>query len=175
MLPRRCLRLGRLFYNVSRQSGRQLVCCRRQSQRTRIAAQTLNFSSSNTDQDLGSVEFEKICSSTLESLHEFFEILVEENAELKGGDVTYGDGVLTVKLGSHGTYVINRQSPNRQIWLSSPKSGPKRYDFEKRINGWIYKRDNVCLHELLRSEMAEILKMPVDMSNCEYGGRSNGL
>lgn len=29
-------------------------------------------------------------------------------------------GVLTVKLGRHGTYVINKQTPNRQIWLSSP-------------------------------------------------------
>jgi len=29
-------------------------------------------------------------------------------------------GVLTVKLGRRGTYVINKQTPNRQIWLSSP-------------------------------------------------------
>ena len=28
--------------------------------------------------------------------------------------------MLTVKLGRHGTYVINKQTPNRQIWLSSP-------------------------------------------------------
>ena len=30
-------------------------------------------------------------------------------------------GVLTVKMGSDlGTYVINKQTPNKQIWLSSP-------------------------------------------------------
>ena len=29
-------------------------------------------------------------------------------------------GVLTVKVGDHGTYVINKQTPNKQIWLSSP-------------------------------------------------------
>ena len=29
-------------------------------------------------------------------------------------------GVLTLKLGQHGTYVINKQPPNKQIWLSSP-------------------------------------------------------
>ena len=29
-------------------------------------------------------------------------------------------GVLTLKLGSKGTYVINKQPPNKQIWLSSP-------------------------------------------------------
>lgn len=31
------------------------------------------------------------------------------------------DGVLTLSLGgSLGTYVINKQTPNKQIWLSSP-------------------------------------------------------
>ena len=30
--------------------------------------------------------------------------------------------MLTLHLGvTHGTYVINKQTPNRQIWLSSPK------------------------------------------------------
>ena len=39
------------------------------------------------------------------------------------------DGVLTVNLGGEqGIYVINKQTPNRQIWLSSPLSGPKRLD-----------------------------------------------
>ena len=28
--------------------------------------------------------------------------------------------VLTLKVGPLGTYVINKQTPNRQIWLSSP-------------------------------------------------------
>jgi frataxin len=34
----------------------------------------------------------------------------------------YQSGVLTLKLGEHGTYVINKQPPNKQIWLSSPIS-----------------------------------------------------
>lgn len=29
-------------------------------------------------------------------------------------------GVLTIHLGDRGTYVINKQPPNKQIWLSSP-------------------------------------------------------
>jgi hypothetical protein len=33
---------------------------------------------------------------------------------------TLQSGVLTVKLGQKGTFVINKQTPNRQIWLSSP-------------------------------------------------------
>ena len=38
-------------------------------------------------------------------------------------------GVLTVRLGELGTYVINKQAPNRQLWMSSPLSGPVRYDW----------------------------------------------
>ncbi len=38
-------------------------------------------------------------------------------------------GVINIKLGSRGTYVINKQPPNQQLWLSSPTSGPKRFDF----------------------------------------------
>lgn len=29
-------------------------------------------------------------------------------------------GVLTLDLGSRGTYVLNKQAPNHQIWSSSP-------------------------------------------------------
>jgi len=29
-------------------------------------------------------------------------------------------GVITLDLGQSGTYVINKQPPNKQIWLSSP-------------------------------------------------------
>lgn len=73
----------------------------------------------------------------------------------------FKDGVLTIKLGNeHGTYVINRQTPNRQVWLSSPLSGPKRYDY---VDGnWIYKHDGVSLHELLQNELGKIFSSPVD-------------
>jgi frataxin len=77
------------------------------------------------------------------------------------------DGVLNIQFGApYGSYVINRQRPNLQIWLSSPTSGPKRYDF---MGGrWIYKHDGVCLHDLLEKETSEILKQSVDLSGCAF-------
>lgn len=62
----------------------------------------------------------------------------------------------------HGTYVINRQSPNRQIWLSSPQSGPKRFDYvpskdNEQVGKWVYKHSGEVLHELLQSELSPIL------------------
>lgn len=78
---------------------------------------------------------------------------------------------------SHGTYVINRQSPNRQVWLSSPTSGPKRYDFvpanKNATEGyWIYKHDGITLHELLQEEIRLIVKREVEFLNLPYGRRS---
>lgn len=77
---------------------------------------------------------------------------------------------MTVAFGEpYGTYVINRQSPNRQIWLSSPTSGPKRYDFADKNSGcWIYKHDGVPLHKLLQEEINLIVKTEVDFSKCSY-------
>lgn len=121
-------------------------------------------------QELTSVQFEKVSDETLTSLTEYFDELVEQAIHLSDADVSYGDGVLTVKFGdSHGTYVINRQSPNRQIWLSSPKSGPKRYDF---IDGkWIYKYDRKTLHELLDDEIPAIIGDQTNFNKCSFSGK----
>ncbi|CAI8038468.1 Frataxin, mitochondrial [Geodia barretti] len=65
-------------------------------------------------------------------------------------------------LGGLGTYVINKQTPNRQIWLSSPVSGPKRYDV---IGGqWVYSHDGVVLHDLLSEELSRLLETNIDLS-----------
>lgn len=85
---------------------------------------------------------------------------------------------MTINFGSsNGTYVINRQSPNRQIWLSSPTSGPKRYDFvptnKTATEGyWIYKHDGITLHELLQEEIRLIVKREVEFLNLPYGRRT---
>lgn len=73
-------------------------------------------------------------------------------------------GVMTVTVANKGTYVINKQPPNKQIWLSSPLSGPKRYDFCVASEGqgdkegtalgtWIYSRDGSSLDELIHKEI----------------------
>jgi frataxin len=72
--------------------------------------------------------------------------------------------VLTLKFPPNGTYVINKQPPNKQIWLSSPITGPKRYDYAVWSEGqdskegtgagaWVYLRDGTTLGELLETEL----------------------
>ncbi|XP_076173527.1 frataxin isoform X1 [Ptiloglossa arizonensis] len=136
---------------------------------------TANFCSDSSkgysvNEGLTSVQFEKVTDETLESLTEYFDELIEQSSHLLEADVSYGDGVLTVKFGKpYGTYVINRQTPNKQIWLSSPKSGPKRYDF---VNGkWIYKYDGKTLHELLNDEIPAIIRKSACFDKCSFSGK----
>ncbi|XP_017769024.1 PREDICTED: frataxin, mitochondrial [Nicrophorus vespilloides] len=112
--------------------------------------------------------FEKACEETLESLTDYFEEIVEQS-NLNDADVSYSSGVLTVNLGrEHGIYVINRQSPNKQIWLSSPVSGPKRFDLIAEDDYWVYKHSGETLHQLLQMEMSKVFANGVDFSICTY-------
>jgi frataxin len=116
-------------------------------------------------------QYELVANETLESLTEKFDQLNDELNSLPADyDISYSSGVLTIKLGGRlGTYVINKQTPNLQIWLSSPISGPKRYDLVE--NKWLYKRTGECMHELLSIEISKLLNERVDFTECSYGPR----
>ena len=75
--------------------------------------------------------------------------------------------MLTLIFPPHGTYVLNKQPPNKQIWLSSPVSGPKRYDWVVVVGGgkkkkddgegeWVYLRDGSTLAGLLEEEVGVV-------------------
>lgn len=134
-----------------------------------ITKQNRQFSTSELKPDnISELEYERIVDETLDSLCEYFELIGDTLDVGKEYDVNYSQGVLTVKFAGGKTYVINKQTPNKQIWLSSPISGPKRYDFVKKR--WIYLHDGVCLHDLLYEEIKSTLKnnnIP-NFSNCKY-------
>ena len=90
-------------------------------------------------------------------------------------------GVLTLST-PHGTYVLNKQPHNKQIWLSSPISGPKRYDWvlggadhqllkegtatdphgDLKGGVWVYIRDGSFLTDLLKKEVGIDMKENID-------------
>lgn len=72
-------------------------------------------------------------------------------------EVEYHSGVITLDLGRRGTYVINKQPPNKQIWLSSPVSGPKRFNFDPATNQWVDSRNGELLETLLNGELGASL------------------
>ena len=102
---------------------------------------------SEAEYDLKAEYFLEDLSSRLDELDEQFDDL----------DVDYSQGVLTVQLGDvHGTYVLNKQRPNQQIWFSSPTSGPKRFEYNFESCRWVSTRDGEDLVELLMQELLEI-------------------
>jgi len=135
-----------------------------------------SFSTNSVEVD--STTYLRLVNETLESLSDRFNDVIEDHELFCGCDTTLSDGVLTVKLSEFGTYVINKQTPNKQIWLSSPYSGPSRYDIESKICDekesfcWIYKHTGETLHSLLSREIGKIVGSPISFENCYMGANS---
>lgn len=125
-------------------------------------------------------------------VQEKLEAYIEDNVE--DSDIEYSMGVLTVKLGPQlGTYVINKQTPNRQIWMSSPVSGPVRCvapgpgrpsgggtarlitfvsfyplcccpaRYDLQGGRWVYYRDGHELQERVKEELERLVGKPIDL------------
>lgn len=119
-----------------------------------------NSITANTD---GSIIPESIKNLTDEEYHNysnetFDQVLDEldkffEDNKIMEAEVDEEAGVMEINC-SEGTYIINKQPPTKQIWLSSPISGPKRFDY---YNGsWICLRDGEKLSNLLQNEMNQM-------------------
>ena len=70
-------------------------------------------------------------------------------------DITCASGVLTINLGPIGCWVINKQTPNRQLWWSSPISGPRRYELHRHHDKIVWKSTKAAtvLDDDLRGEL----------------------
>lgn len=90
-----------------------------------------------------------MADETLESILNSAIALEEKHDDL---ETELASGVLTIKFErSNKSWVINKQTPNRQIWVSSPLSGPARFELEEGI--WRHTRDSTRLSHLLRAEL----------------------
>lgn len=113
-------------------------------------------------------EYHEVADEYLDIVLAKLEDVAEKRPDV---DVEYSAGVLTLAFPPLGTYVINKQPPNKQIWLSSPVSGPKRYDYviigdgqnQKEGTGlgdWVYLRDGSTLGGLLLEELSVDVTAP---------------
>ncbi|KAA8499877.1 Frataxin, mitochondrial [Porphyridium purpureum] len=101
--------------------------------------------------------FRKVASHTLEELLD----AVEEPAEECVGsefDAELSGDVLNLRLGAvRGTYVFNLQTPNRQIWMSSPVSGPWRFHYNPERCQWYSTRDGQSLGDKVGAELHQLI------------------
>lgn len=107
----------------------------------------------------------------LHDLLDALQLLVESpRFESSNLDINLADGVLSVSSPAHGTWVLNKHTPTRQIWLSSPISGPRKYNFhaEKRKSdaigeGWRGERDTEeQLKQRLIDEWSQSFSVQID-------------
>lgn len=125
-------------------SARVAVCSRGESATLNgVLAQHRRRSSSDE------TKFHTMADETLESILNSAIALEEKHDDL---ETELASGVLTIKFErSNKSWVINKQTPNRQIWVSSPLSGPARFELEEGI--WRHTRDFTRLSQLLRAEL----------------------
>ncbi|KAI9158558.1 Frataxin [Paramyrothecium foliicola] len=120
--------------------------------------------------ELSESEYHELADIYLDNVLSRIEELQDKREDL---DIEYSAGVMTIAVTGKGTYVINKQPPNKQIWLSSPISGPKRYDWcvvgdgqgdkEGTASGhWIYSRDGSTLDSVFLEELE------VDLSAADH-------
>lgn len=126
---------------------------------------------------LNSVDFKLIDLSEKEfiikaeaKLSEIYERLdVEELIDFIN-NLELSDGILKFSLVNNSInqnskeekkYVINLQKPNRQIWFSSPFSGPQRFEYYKKLsddkNYWLNKHNKLELEFLIVDEVNNFL------------------
>mmetsp|Transcript_23427 Transcript_23427/g.39958 ORF Transcript_23427/g.39958 Transcript_23427/m.39958 type:complete len:244 (-) Transcript_23427:148-879(-) len=93
-------------------------------------------------------QYHNVADDTLHTIQDAVEDLIEDNFDNDTNnsdddtlpEVNYASGVLTMSLPPHGTWVINKQTPNQQLWWSSPISGPRRYEYVEERERWVYTR-----------------------------------
>ncbi|OTA53266.1 Frataxin [Hypoxylon sp. EC38] len=162
---------GLTFSILTRSAPRQFIMARPFSATSRVAMSSPLAGTKPVD--LTQAQYHDLADEFLDLVLAKFEEKQDEQGEI---DVEYSSGVMTVKIPNLGVYIINKQPPNRQIWLSSPVSGPRRFDYvivsdgqdEKQDSGmgdWICIRDGQKLTDILRKETGAVLDDPSSVRN----------
>ncbi|MDP2699884.1 iron donor protein CyaY [Thalassospira sp.] len=94
-------------------------------------------------------EFHRLADETIETVSDRLDDLLGDTL-----DVDLQSGILSLELDSGEQFVINKHSPNRQIWMSSPVSGASHYDYDEDTESWRSTRGATTLHEQLSADLS---------------------
>ena len=118
-----------------------------------------------------SADYNNAADETLEVIHDALDDVAEGGG---GGDkieeVSLSAGVLEIDT-TEGKFVLNKQAPKHQVWLSSPISGPWHFDMVKDEAGvvsWLCDRPeqrHLDLYSVLKDEFAQITGTTVAFAN----------
>lgn len=96
-------------------------------------------------------DFETLAGETLDDLMEQIDAALGDQL-----DVDLEGGILTIELANGGQYVINKQAPNKEIWVSSPLSGAHHFTWEVGNSAWKDTRSGESLYDMLSQEMSQV-------------------
>ena len=93
--------------------------------------------------------FETVADKTLN-------ILLDRIDEVLGDkfDVDLNGGILNIELENGAQYVINKNAPNYEIWMSSPLSGASHYFLKDDLVTWVDTRNGLKLFDKLAKELS---------------------
>ena len=95
----------------------------------------------------------------IEDLYDDGAFMIEKNTDV---DVTHSEGVLTITVGKD-VFIISRQTPSRQLWLSSAISGPWHYTFDHINRDWICTKGDLSFYDRLDTEFSQTFKVDIKL------------
>ena len=109
----------------------------------------MGFCDRSENSDMTETKFVEVAIKTLEGIHNKLDEYNLTNLELH-------DSVLEFSI-DEKNWIINLQRPNKQIWFSSPITGPQRYEYNK--NTWLEVRSKRDLEIVVISEIKSLIKI----------------
>ncbi len=106
---------------------------------------------------IGEAAFESLAAETLER---FAARIEDATMEL---EVDLVEGVLNIETEDGATYLVNKHSPLRQLWLSSPVSGAGHFDYNAASKTWDSTRGGEPLEKILERELSAAAGAPVTL------------
>jgi len=98
--------------------------------------------------------YHKLADIKLEELFEYAENL--DGDELLEVDLSMG--VLNIANDAGKEFVINKHTPTRQIWVSSPYSGASYFAYDDAKQGWYHTRNKQAGAEIAQELSQELAK-----------------
>lgn len=96
--------------------------------------------------------FEQQAKNTLDNIVDLLDAK-DASGEL---EMEYQGEIVTIKFNSGKEIVINKHSPSKQIWLSSPISGGLHFSYNEAANNWQIS-DGRILEDFLTAELDKLL------------------
>eukprot|EP01062_Namystynia_karyoxenos_P084340 TRINITY_DN9898_c0_g2_i1.p2 TRINITY_DN9898_c0_g2~~TRINITY_DN9898_c0_g2_i1.p2 ORF type:complete len:207 (+),score=73.91 TRINITY_DN9898_c0_g2_i1:91-621(+) len=100
-------------------------------------------------------------AATIDAVSENVDALDSELVD----DVLHDDGVLQIKTTDGRVWLLSRQAPKQQLWLSSPVSGPHHFNLVPLQSGGVaWQADTgVEFAPLLQKELGEALQAELEL------------